>query len=103
MLLETLAAIGAAIVGVAMIHVILITLSILLDWFAVRKYVIVTDPDNIAFTVKDHLDSGNYRVVQGIFNKKTTTVKDKRVMEAEELDEDVKKMHEKDILVVYEE
>ena len=102
MLLEILAAIGAAIVGVAMIHFVLLTMLMIVDWFTEREYIITSNPDHIAFTVKDNLESGNYRIVQGIFNKKKTTVKEKRVIEADELDDDVKKIHKKEILVTYE-
>jgi len=102
MLQAILAAIGAAIIGVAVIHLVLITMAIIVEWFIERKYIITSNPDHIAFTLKDNLESGNYRVVQGIFDKGNSTVKETRVMEAKDLDEDVKKSHDKDTLILYE-
>jgi hypothetical protein len=37
------------------------------------------DKDNIAFTIKQRLENGDYKVVQGIFNKRTEDLMDGHV------------------------
>ena len=103
MLIEILAAIGAIMIAPIIFHIVLLTLALVIEWFDNYRYIVLSDPDNIAFTVKESLESGNYKVVQGIFNKRTSKVKEKevKVMEAEDLDEDFKKKHEKHKVAIY--
>lgn len=49
------------------------------------------DKDAIGFTIKEAMENGNYRTVQGIFNKKTNEVEDARRVQAEQLDEETRK------------
>ena len=62
--------------------------------------------DNLAFTIRDKLNNGNYQVVQGIFNDRTGNVIKEITIEAEEIDEELKQIHDeyedKDCVVIYE-
>ena len=44
------------------------------------------DKDAIGFTIREAMANGNYRTVQGIFNKQTNDVEDARRINAEQLD-----------------
>ena len=44
------------------------------------------DKDAIVFTIREAMANGNYRTVQGIFNKQTNDVEDARRINAEQLD-----------------
>ena len=44
------------------------------------------DKDAIGFTIREAMADGNYRTVQGIFNKSTNEVEDARRIKAEQVD-----------------
>lgn len=44
------------------------------------------DKDAIGFTIREAMQNGNYRTVQGIFNKSTNEVEDARRINAEQVD-----------------
>ncbi len=48
------------------------------------------DKDTIGFTIMESAESGNYTIVQGIFNKESSSVEDARRITAEKVDEEVK-------------
>lgn len=73
----------------------------IIKWFQDRNDIKEADKDNIAFTIKQKLESGDYKVVQGIFNKRTNTVVDGHTMRAKQLDAELRKRH-RGKMVVYE-
>ncbi len=95
-----LAAVAA--LGVAAVILTVIYWNDIVEWFRSRNDIKEADKNNIAFTIKENLRSGNYKVVQGIFNKETEELKDVRIMESESLDDQLMKHHEGQELVIYE-
>lgn len=79
----------------------LLTLAEVWDWFTARDRITERDADVLRVTVADHLASGNYRVVQGLYSKRTDSFVDSRTIEAEDLDSDLQDYHENDKVVVY--
>ncbi|MEO0967418.1 MAG: hypothetical protein AAFX80_03525 [Cyanobacteria bacterium J06639_18] len=78
----------------------------IIDWFNEHIDTIHNNEDNLAFTIKDILENGNYKIVQGVFNSQTGDVIEDRVIEAEEIDEELLEIHEEyeneENLVIYE-
>jgi len=62
----------------------------IIDWFRSRAKLKQAHRDNIAFTVKEDLDNGNYSVVQGIFNTGTEQVLDAVKYEAKDVCDELK-------------
>lgn len=90
------AAFGAAVVTLAIVY-----WDNIIKWFEERNDLVMEDKDNIAFTLQDKIAKGEYKTVQGVFNKKSNTIKDARVMESKDVDEKLKNAHKKDKLVIY--
>ncbi len=78
----------------------------IMNWFYDYLDTLHTSKNNLAFTIKDDLENGNYQIVQGIFNQRTGNIIEDRVIEAEEIDDVVLEIHEEyedeDRTVVYE-
>jgi hypothetical protein len=74
----------------------------ILDWFRDKKKLKETDKANIAFTIKNAQETGNFNVVQGIFNTESGEVLDGQKYETEELDDELKQRHKDKALVIYE-
>ncbi len=73
----------------------------IVSWFQERTDVVNSNADNIAFTLKEKMTSGECVFVQGIFNKKTEQVKDVRRIESKEVDEELRSIHEAKTLAIY--
>jgi|GEM_PF-890925 len=94
------ALIAAAKVLVAIITVLL-TFGQIVDWFRNRQELVASDKDNIAVTLKTKLESGDFRMVQGIFNKRTNKTIDAKVIQCSDIDGKLKKIHDNRELAVY--
>ena len=68
----------------------------IIDWFYEYLDTLHSDQNNLGFTqlIKDKLENGNYQIVQGIFNQRTGNVIEDRVVEAEEIDDELLGIHE---------
>lgn len=86
-------------VAAAVYTVVVLLLSAVIDWFIGEQDLI--DDDSLRFTIKQNLEEGTVRVVQGIFDTSTDQVKKYRPIKAERLDEELTDYHEDDELVVY--
>ena len=95
--------IGGLVIG--SLIVAFLTLEELMDWFEQNFNLLRKNKNNIAFTIRDTLENGNYQVVQGIFNNRTSEIVEERTIEAEEIDEELEKIHDKyedkDHVVIY--
>mgnify|MGYP000909206649 CR=1 FL=1 len=100
--LPLIAIIAAWAATVAVVVLLIIYYDDIIKWFKERSDIKEADKENIAFTLKQKIESGDYKVVQGIFNKRTATVEEGRVMQAEKIDEDFAKVHGRKQLVLYE-
>ncbi|MCK5800064.1 MAG: hypothetical protein KAI47_22895 [Deltaproteobacteria bacterium] len=85
-----------------LIAVALIAYDAIIDWFASRNAIKMADKANIAFTLKEKLDSGNYKVVQGIFNKRDEQIVDSRAVNSASMDKKIMHAHRHNELVLYE-
>lgn len=74
----------------------------IVHWFQHRNDIKDADRSNIAFTLQQKLDSGEYKTVQGIFNKRTSTVVEGRAVQSKEVDGELAAVHAANELVVYE-
>ena len=88
--------------GISAVVLAIIYWDDIVEWFRSRNNIKQADKDNIAFTIKKNLQSGNYKVVQGIFNQRTEELKDTRVMESQKLDDKLLQHHGGKELVIYE-
>jgi len=75
--------------------------SRIISWFREREALVKEDADNLAFTIKQSLENGKVKFVQGIFNKKTNEIKDAEQFEAEKLDKKLEDAHRGQDLVIY--
>lgn len=105
MALETLfwiSIIAAGAVGLSVFYIISLGIKEVVRWFRSKSKIKQADKDNIAFTLQSRLESGNYKTVQGIFNTRTEVVEKGRVIESEEMDEEMENLHSDNELIIYE-
>ena len=98
-----LAALGAVVLG-AIIVVVLLNWGRIKEWFVnfFTNRGKIKNKNEVAFTLKEKLNSGKYKVVQGIFDKHTNEVVDGAQYEAQSLDSTLANYHRHDDLVCYE-
>lgn len=70
-------------------------------WFQSRNAIKMADRDNIAFSIKEKLTSGDYKVVQGIFNHRSDEIVDGQVIQGGRLDSELQRAHQDKDLVLY--
>jgi hypothetical protein len=92
---------ACATAALAVVVFIVLKWDEIIDWFTSRNAIKTKDADNIAFTLKERLASGKYKVVQGIFNKRTDVLVEGRNIEAETLDRKAAAAHKGEDVVVY--
>jgi hypothetical protein len=100
--LPLIAIILGAVAALAVVVLAIIYYDDIVKWFRARNDIKVADKDNIAFTIKQRLENGDYKVVQGIFNKRTDDLVEGHAMQSEKLDEELERQHESNELVIYE-
>jgi len=66
----------------------------IMDWFEENLDTLHSNKNNLAFTITDMLDNGNYKVIQGIYNTRNDEIIEGRGVEAEEIDEELLEVHE---------
>ncbi len=77
-------------VGIALYVVAYLTLDYLTEWFDNYTANNQVDYDDVGFALKESIESGDVRVVQGVFNKNSGTIKDARRIKAEDIDDDTR-------------
>jgi hypothetical protein len=95
----------AAIIGLAAgaaVAIVTLTLGFLIDWFRDRAAQINSDPDQVAVTVADALDSGNVSYIQGIFDTENKTFTEARRIKAKNVDSDVQRAHARHKVAIWE-
>ncbi|HYO71811.1 MAG TPA: hypothetical protein VEU33_37615 [Archangium sp.] len=91
----------AAAAALAVVILAIVYFDDIVKWFRSRNDIKTADKDNIAFTIKQKMSSGNYRVVQGIFNKETDQLVDGQVMQTNKVDDKLNEVHGNEELVIY--
>ena len=79
--------------------IILLTIEEIFNWF---NRITNKVPSDVGFSVVEALSSGNYRVVQGVFNKNTNKITNGRKMDVQKLGPTLKNYHESYKVVIYE-
>jgi hypothetical protein len=80
------------------VYVAFLTFVEISDWFQRNRRV---NADQVGFTVQDRLRNGNYKTVQGVFNRATEKVDAVREIESSGIDGNLRHYHRDDDLVVY--
>jgi hypothetical protein len=88
-------------VGIAAVTVFVINYKTIINWFRAKKTLKQSDKNNIAFTLKQELENGNYNVCQGIFNTETEELLEGVKWEGKQIDEELANKHQGKPLVVY--
>ena len=95
---------GLAGVALTLIVIALLKFPIIKEWFlnffAGRQR--IKNKDEVAFTLKEKLSTGNVKVVQGIFDKTSNEVVDGVEYNAKRLDNTLSNYHKNNDVVVYE-
>src|SRR5688572_8612604 len=115
-MLELLIMALASVVATAVVACIILTIEEIVGWFMNRNDLLVSDQDNIAFTLETKLQNQEYSVIkgifgntnpskqhiiQGIYNRSTKNIKDYRPMEVSSMDSITADAHRRNELVVY--
>jgi ketosteroid isomerase-like protein len=98
------ALIGAILLASVALEIIFMVILAFLDvttWFSEYSYIYQRDTDNIAFTLKTKLATGDYETVQGIFNKRDSKVKTGRKVQSKGYDTKLANKHKTKDLVVW--
>jgi len=85
----------------AVVVLVVLNWNDILAWFNSRNDLQQSDKNHVAFTLQERLKNGNYKTIQGIFNKMTSQVVEGQVLQHEKMDGDLAKAHENQPLVVY--
>jgi hypothetical protein len=93
---------SAALGALAVVVLIVLFWKEIVAWFKNRSNLVEEDTENLAFTLQSKLKSGDYKTVQGIFNKRTADVVEGRKIESKEVDEKLHEYHQRNELVLYE-
>jgi hypothetical protein len=98
LVLAALASLGA----VTLISIALLTIGFIIDWFRDRAAQVTTDPDKVAVTVADALESGNVSYIQGIFDTEKEAFTEARRIKADDVDGDVQRAHARHKVAIWE-
>ena len=96
-------AIGAGVVGAAVggvIYASYLTYNYVVRWFRSRKH-IANQSGRISFTIKERVTSGEYVLVQGIYDEDYEELVDGRVVDYGDLDSRLEALHDDEELVIW--
>jgi hypothetical protein len=85
----------------AAVYIVFLTFAEIVDWFANRRSMSGVDRNRLGFTLQDMMNNGEYRTVQGVFNKAAGTVEDARTVNSSQVDDTLAGYHQDQRLVVY--
>jgi len=85
--------IGGLLIG-SLLTIAFLTYEEIMNWFEENLDTLYSNKNYLAFTIQDNLDNGNYKVVQGVLDPRNDNIIDGRVVEAEEIDDDLLEIHE---------
>lgn len=88
-------------VSLAVLTIGYLVFAQLIDWFKSREELVLADKDNIAFTLQQKLAAKKYKTVQGIFNRRTSTIVDGRNIVSDTIDAELAQYHRDEELVIY--
>lgn len=88
-------------VGAAVVSVFILYQEQIVQWFQQRFRGRHKAPNEVAFSVKEELQNGDYAVIQGIFDQNTDQVEQAQEWSAQDLDHDLQRAHAREKLVVW--
>jgi hypothetical protein len=93
----------AAIEIAATLTVLFLNITQIIEWFKARRTSIpAVERGKIFFTLTDLLAAGDYKVVQGVFDKGARRLQDIRAVKAKRIDAELAGYHRHHRLAVYE-
>jgi hypothetical protein len=88
--------------GIAVAAIIaILTYDKILEWFQQKRHLLETDSSRIGISILEHLNNGNYRTVQGIFDTETEEFIDGRSIESRRVDSQIVDIHRENGYVIY--
>ena len=87
--------------GAAVIYAAILSVNAVANWFRNRQAMVQSDRNNIAFTIRERLNSGSYNVYQGVFNTSSQQLLDGQKIEVEKLDDELEQLHRNEDMVVF--
>lgn len=91
---------AAAAVGVAAIYVYLLTAAFLVDWFRSHRD-LLRKRARVAVSFKKAKRDGRVTYIQGVLNEDTEEFDDVREIEADEVEDKVKRMHQGNKIAIW--
>lgn len=88
--------IAAFCIGAAVAVLIAITIAILAEWFDSWKTSNHVNYDDVGFLINEGLENGQYKAIQGVFNKGSGQVKAARRIASSQIDSELK--HDKVVI-----
>jgi hypothetical protein len=77
-----------------------LTYQIIKEWFQDNKS-LARNPNSVAATIKTSLDSGEYAVVQGVFDESTGSAIKARTIKYDDLDSEMEEIHRLKEVAIY--
>lgn len=90
---------GAALVAITV--AVILYWDHIIGWFNQYSSSLEANPQKVAFTLAESMKSGDYKVVQGIFNKKTNELVTARRVTSSQMDEETRRIHADQKLAIY--
>jgi hypothetical protein len=100
-MLPLIGLIALAVVALVAVVIMALKWGDIIDWFRQHQNLKQSDKDNIGFTLQEKLQDGKYETVEGIFNTRSGELLDGEKTIADDIDEQVAKVHSREALVVY--
>lgn len=92
---------GLAVAAAAAVVVAVLCADEIVSWFQERLSRRTVNSNHVGVTVLQHLNNGRYQVVQGIFNTTTEEVVERRVVEAERIDAELRNAHDENGIAIW--
>ncbi|GDZ95179.1 hypothetical protein PA905_34180 [Planktothrix agardhii CCAP 1459/11A] len=88
-------------IGLAVVVVAVITFKIIRTWFESRRKLVESDKNIVGFTLKEKLETGDYAVYQGIFNRQEGEILNGKKIQGKQIDSELESIHQGKALVIY--
>lgn len=89
-------------IALAIYRFIVVLCSEVVNWFQERTALVMSDRDNLAFTIQEHMENGDVNYVQGIFNQREEEIVDARKINGQDADLGMRQAHRGTGLAIYE-
>jgi hypothetical protein len=82
------------------VHYSYLTYKVVKEWFQDNKS-LARDPNSVAATIKTSLESGDYAVIQGVFDKSTGSAIKARTIKYDDLSSEMEEVHSDKEVAIY--